>query len=103
MPILYGNDSILFETNGYINNGALIGIVRNNNVNASNIVNLYFYGEIEEGIGKSLLEENIDYIKLGERPNQSKILEIINADGENKFIEDTKDINSGYPILYWQK
>lgn len=93
----------LFETNGYINNGALIGIVRNNNVDASNIVNLYFYGEIEEGIGKSLLEENIDYIKLGERPNQSKILEIINADGENKFIEDTKDINSGYPILYWQK
>ena len=90
----------LIQLNNSANKGSLIGLI----VDDANILeakNLFFYGE-ENAIGSNLSTKEISYDKLEEKPNQLKILEIINAESENKFVQDTKNINNGYPILYWQ-
>lgn len=64
--------------------------------------NLYFYGK-EDAFGKNLSGRDISYVNLEKKAEPQKILEIVNSDDENKFIEDTNNINDGYPILNWQK
>lgn len=64
--------------------------------------NLYSYGK-ENAIGKNLSGKDISYVNLEKKAEQQKILEVVNSDDENKFIEDTNNINDGYPILDWQK
>lgn len=48
-------------------------------------------------------QKDISYVNLEKKAEQQKILEIVNSDDENKFIEDTNNINDGYPVLNWQK
>ena len=100
----YSSKNLYSETSFKSSNSTNIGSVMGVAVNGAVILemkNLYFYGQ-ESAIGSDLSGKSIQCNDLSEKPNQSKILEIINADDENKFIEDTKNINNGYPILYWQ-
>ena len=41
-------------------------------------------------------------IVLGGQNNLPNILSVINANKEEKFKEDSNNINEGYPILNWQ-
>ena len=90
----------LIKSNNAVINGALIGTIITE-PHVKEINNLLFYGQ-QEAIGTNLAGVEIQCTKSEEKPAESEIMKCINID-ENKFVEDTNNINGGYPILYWQK
>lgn len=98
---VYSETEITLNESDSINKGLLIGLV-DDNANIVKMKNLYFYGK-ENAIGKNLSGKDISYVNLEKKAEQQKILEVVNSDDENEFIEDTNNINDGYPILDWQK
>lgn len=98
---VYSETEITLIKSDSANKGLLIGLV-DDNANIVKMKNLYFYGK-EDAFGKNLSGRDISYVNLEKKAEPQKILEIVNSDDENKFIEDTNNINDGYPILNWQK
>ena len=59
--------------------------------------NFYLQGSASYGV--SFLQSNIGAEPLSEDEMPS-VISVIN--GDNAFVEDTNNINNGYPILKWQ-
>ena len=77
----------LGNISGYIGISSIIGYTEMGN---ANIKDCFYLDTITQ-------DQNAVAIKIDEMPNS---IDIIN--GENKFKEDTNNVNNGYPILAWQ-
>lgn len=59
--------------------------------------NYYLNSTASYGIGAYSKNDNASPLEASQMP---RVISIIN--GDNAFIEDTNNINNGYPILKWQ-
>ena len=76
------------------------GIVGNINQNQSKFKlenNYYLTGTASYGIFSTKSNDNAEPLSADEMPS---VISVIN--GDNAFVEDTNNINNGYPILKWQ-
>lgn len=100
---LYTETSPIVKNNynvGKINDATGGGIIDSYFGNKSDYViqdNYYLLGSANYGV--SFLKSDVGAAPLSQ-DNMPSVLSVIN--GDNAFVEDTNNINNGYPILRWQ-
>ena len=60
--------------------------------------NYYLKGIASYGLGYYSSDYNASPLEASQMPS---VISVIN--GDNAFVEDTNNINNGYPILKWQQ
>ena len=97
-----GNNSIFNNYNiGSVNGGGVIGVQYNtpdyNNFNLKLKNNYYLKSSASYGLGYYRSNQGAEPLSQDGMPS---VISVIN--GDNAFVEDTNNINNGYPILKWQ-
>ena len=81
--------------------GGILGYQYNveslNNFTMKLINNYYLIGSASYGLGRYQSNQGAEPLSQDEMPS---VISVIN--GDNAFVEDTNNINNGYPILKWQ-
>ena len=96
---VYSNPKIYYSYNyGKINSGGgVIGQIYGSDNTYSINGNYYLNDSASNGIYNYSSSTNVEPLSQEEMPS---VISVIN--GDNAFVEDTNNINNGYPILKWQ-
>lgn len=97
----YGTGSMSSETAiGSFAYGGILGKIDNNESIIITNCSTTSAAAIGQNIGTSA-NQTISNVN-GKQTNLPSVLSVINTDNSGVFIEDSKNINDGYPVFKWQ-
>lgn len=95
------NSGLVYQnTIGSISFGSIIGTIENNE--SIRITNCSTLGATAIGSNTGTSTNQTITNVNGGQTNLPSVLSVMNTDNNGVFVEDTKNINNGYPILKWQ-